>query len=90
MKNCGVKNGDVYDFDVSVVWVLFVLLGLLLSVKEKNANNNGWWKGWWNSMLLIMGLEMMSLNVKLCQRCLAIGFRFCQVCYCEREIVNSE
>ena len=35
MKNCGVKNGDVSDFDVSVVWVLFVLLGLLLSVKEK-------------------------------------------------------
>lgn len=88
MKNCGVKNGDVYDFDVSVVWVLFVLLGLLLSVKEKNANNNGWWKGWWNSMLLIMGLEMMSLNVKLC----IVVFCFCfyQVCYGERGKVNVE
>ena len=35
MKNCGVKNDDVPDFDAYVVWVLFVLLGLLLSVKEK-------------------------------------------------------
>ena len=34
MKNCG-KNDDVSDFDVSVVWVLFVLLGLLLSVRGK-------------------------------------------------------
>lgn len=35
IKNCGVKNDDVPDFDAYVVWVLFVLLGLLLSVKEK-------------------------------------------------------
>ena len=82
IKNCGVKNDDVPDFDAYVVWVLFVLLGLLLSVKEK--------------MQIIMAGEKVCkidavnywswIDVIKCKivPALFIGFRFCQVCYCEK------
>ncbi len=39
-------------------------------------------------MLLIIGLELMSLNVKLC--IVVFCFCFCQVCYGERGKVNGE
>lgn len=40
--------------------------------ERKNVKNIDWRKRYVRLMLLIIGLELMSLNVKLCQRCLLV------------------
>ena len=45
---------------------------IVVSGEKKDVKNIGWRNRYVRLMLLIIGLELMSLNVKLCHCCLSV------------------